>query len=30
MRMSDKDLLGLILGGIAFLMFATGLVLVIQ
>ncbi|MFC7070936.1 hypothetical protein [Halobaculum lipolyticum] len=28
--MSDKDLLGLVLGGIALLMFATGLVLVLQ
>ncbi|GAA0233431.1 hypothetical protein ACFFOL_14700 [Halobaculum roseum] len=28
--MSDKDLLGLVLGGIALLMFATGLILVLQ
>ncbi|MFC6787094.1 hypothetical protein ACFQFH_14770 [Halobaculum halobium] len=28
--MSDKDLLGIVLGGIALLMFATGLILVLQ
>jgi len=27
---SDKDLLGIVLGGIALLMFATGLILVLQ
>jgi hypothetical protein len=27
--MSDKDLLALVLGGVAFLMFATGIILVV-
>gem|GEM_PF-2048578 len=29
-RMDQTDILGLVLGGVAFLMFATGLILVFQ